>query len=367
MDDALFSEVLASARTTLSDAGDGERAAWVSSALGLWREPGVADDPVTDDAAFVKWLLERRDPTADLLLATLGSLGLGPASESAAAVVPATSTPAPGRAWRLTDGDTEVLAIELVHAVDDREVLLVDLDGDGVLIGIEFVTEADGLIDFAADEGSVASIEPTEAAASAASAIDRRAESPGVPNDSELANMVLLRARLGLLGAESVEPRWKADVPSPLVDPDADAAAVQTLRAAVPDVLAGSAPPGAPAMVGPVAEVIRWSDAVGRPVQELDALASLEWADWLGAVIGSVRAGAGAALSGEILVDHVNRCPEVTSVIPKNERSWFAWAFAVAMETWREVGVIDDELRLTEAGRWVLPQALLRAWTSTPG
>ncbi len=367
MDDALFSEVLASASTILPDAAHGERAAWVSSALALWREPGVADDPVADDEAFVGWLLDRRNPTADLLLATIGSLGLGPATERAAAVVAAVPAPTPGRAWRLTDGDTEVLAIELVHAVDDREVLLVDLDGDRVLIGIEFVTEADGLIDFAADEGSVAPIDPTEAAALAAAAIDRRAEAPGVPNDAELANMVLLRARLGVLGAPSVEPRWLADVPAPLVDPDADAAAVQTLRAAVPDVLSGAVPPGAPPMVGPVAELIRWSETVGRPVQELEALASLEWADWLGAVIGSVRAGTGAVLSGEILVDHVNRCPEVTSVIPKNERSWFAWAFAVAMETWREVGVIDDELRLTAAGRWVLPQALLRAWTSTPG
>ncbi len=367
MDDALFSAVLASARRILPDAGDGERAAWVSSALALWREPGVAEDPVVDDATFVSWLLERRDPTADLLLAIIGSLGLGPASDRAAAVVAAVPAPAPGRAWRLTDGDTEMLAIELVHAADDREVLLVDVDGNGVLIGIEFVTEADGLLEVAADEGSVAPIDPTAAAAGAAAAIDRRAEAPGVPDDAELANMVLLRARLGLLGADSVEPRWLADAPSPLVDPDADAVAVQTLRAAVPDVLAGAVPPGAPAMVEPVAELIRWSDSVGRPVQELEALASLEWADWLGAVIGSVRAGAGEVLSGEILVDHVNRCPEVTSVIPEKERSWFAWAFAVAMETWREVGVIDDELRLTEAGRWVLPQALLCAWTSTPG
>ncbi len=366
MDDALFREVLVSAGRELPDAAQGERAAWVSSALALWREPGVVDDPEADDNAFVGWLVDRRDPTADLLLATIGSLGLGIASERAAAVVAPAPTPTPGRAWRLSDGDAQVVAIELVHADDDREVFLVDLDRDQVLSGIVFVTEADGLIDFATGEGSVVPMEATDAAALVAVGVDGRAEAPGMPDDSELANMVLLRSRLALLGASTVEPRWLADVPSPLMDPDADAAAVQTLRAALADVIVGDVPSGGPAMVAPVAELVRWSDDVGRPVQELEALASLEWADWLGAVIGAVRAGVGAPLSGDILVDLVNRCPEVTSVIPKNERPWFAWAFAVAMETWREVGVIDDELRLTATGRWVLPQALLRAWTPTP-
>jgi len=83
----LFTEVLASARATLPDAAHGERAAWVSSALALWREPGIADDPTRDDIAFVEWLLDRRDPVVDLVLAVIGSLELGAATQLAAAAV----------------------------------------------------------------------------------------------------------------------------------------------------------------------------------------------------------------------------------------------------------------------------------------
>jgi hypothetical protein len=362
MSDALFTEVLASARATLPDAAHGERAAWVSSALALWREPGIADDPTRDDIAFVEWLLDRRDPVVDLVLAVIGSLELGAATQLAAAAVVPVPPPGSRRAWCLGDGGAEVVAIEWAHADDDCEVLLVDIDDQETLSGIEFVTEADDLVDFAAGEGSVSRIETTDAAARVAAALTLRAASPGAPGDAELANVVLLRARLAQLGAATPDPRWLAEVPTPQVDPEADAAAVLTLRSALPQVIGAEAPVGAEAMVEPVAELVRWSVGIGRPVQELEALASLEWADWLGAVIGSVRAGVGEVLSGEILVDRVNRCPEVTSTIPKQDRAWFAWAFAVAMETWREVGVLDDGLRLTEAGTWVLPQALLRAW-----
>ena len=92
------------------------------------------------------------------------------------------------------------------------------------------------------------------------------------------------------------------------------------------------------------------------------AVLELEFADWLGAVLGVVRAGAGTHVDPDVLVDHVNRCPEVTSTIPKTDRARVAWAFAVAVEAWGPLGVVDPDNCLTDFGAAVLPAALVRAW-----
>jgi hypothetical protein len=212
------------------------------------------------------------------------------------------------------------------------------------------------------DEGETETVAAHVAAELVAEAVEARTADPGSPSDAELANMALLLARLAQLGCPATEPRWHGRIPAPILDPEADVAAIRTLRSALGDLVAAPPPSGAESMVPSAAALVRWTDDAGRPVQELEALASLEWADWLGAVIGTVRAGVGTTVSGDTLVNHVNRTPEITSSIPKRDRGWYAWGFAVAIETWAELGIVDHRRRLTEAGRWALPQALLAAW-----
>ena len=93
-----------------------------------------------------------------------------------------------------------------------------------------------------------------------------------------------------------------------------------------------------------------------------DAVLALEWADWLGAVVGLVRSGGGAVVNGESMVDAVNQCPEVTSTIPKQDRARIAWAFDVLTEYWEPLGLTADGA-LTARGVAVLPAALRWAWS----
>ena len=116
-------------------------------------------------------------------------------------------------------------------------------------------------------------------------------------------------------------------------------------------VLATLAAAIAPASLAPLAPDAR------------EAVLVLEWADWLGAVLGVVRAGAGADAGPEALVDQVNRCPEVTTSIPKGDRDRVAWAFSVCTEAWAELGLVVDSA-LTELGAALLPMALERAWAA---
>ncbi len=46
----------------------------------------------------------------------------------------------------------------------------------------------------------------------------------------------------------------------------------------------------------------------------------------------------------------------------KADRARVAWAFAVAVEAWGPLGVVDPDNCLTDFGAAVLPAALVRAW-----
>lgn len=361
MSEVLYQEALAAAESAGIDAATtAELCAWVSGALGLWREPGVATDPAADDVGFVEWLAGHRSPVADRLLTALGAIAAAPAAAHAAAVVAPAAAPDPGDGWVLSSRRGLVVAMVFVHA-DGAEVLLVDVD-DGAVADLHFVADADvEALLTGADDATLRRVPAEEAAAMVAEAW-ARVDVDREPADSHLANQALVRARLGQLGHPVVEPAWTPPVPLPATDPEADDAAAAALRSALGSLLAEPEPDGAADLVEPAARLVRWIDADGRPVSELEALASLEWADWLGAVIGLCRAGVGAPAGGRELVDHVNRVPEVTSTIPARDRRWFEWAFAVAVETWADVGIVDGGGRLTAAGRWALPQALLRVW-----
>ena len=76
-----------------------------------------------------------------------------------------------------------------------------------------------------------------------------------------------------------------------------------------------------------------------------------------------VRAGPGTSVDPGVMVDHVNRCPEVTTDIPKADRARVAWAFAVVTEPWHALGLVADGV-LTPFGAAVLPAVLTTAWAA---
>lgn len=93
-----------------------------------------------------------------------------------------------------------------------------------------------------------------------------------------------------------------------------------------------------------------------------DALVMLEPVDWLGAVLGLVRSSAGTPpIDGAALVTFINRAPEITTTISKKEAPQVAWAFDQMLFAWETTGVITAEGAVTEAGRWLLGQAFVRA------
>ncbi|MDH3752409.1 MAG: hypothetical protein OEU32_00950 [Acidimicrobiia bacterium] len=365
-DTEVFSEVLDTASDEL-DLIDlpAELDAWVSSALGLWREPGVATDPAGDDTAFVEWLAGRAEPAARTILEVIAGFGLdtaGPRAQSH--VVERSPAPEPSGAWELRSGDTDetVIVLGFAHGPDEH-VLLIDIAPSGVLADVQVSTDFDPLVSVLASQIELVELGCEAAAARVAAAFAARVAEPGEhPNDSLLANLTLLRARLAGLGHGTLEPTWSIDPPMPVLDDEADRSSLAVLRSALGSARDEVCPPGAEVAIGRAAALVRWTDGSGRPVRELDALASLEWADWLGAVLGTIRAGVGTSLSGAMLVDFVNGCPEITTAIPGRDRPWFEWAFAVVIESWVDVGILDTDRRLTETGAWVLPRALAAAW-----
>ncbi len=180
------------------------------------------------------------------------------------------------------------------------------------------------------------------------------------PDDNAFALDVLDRA-LGQAGSESVPaPEGVAVAADRLrVAARSDGSVAQWLAASrgpvdldEPDdqvVLAALAASVAPSRMEPL-------DGDAR-----EAVAILEWADWLGVVLGLVREGEGAAAASSHLVDLINSCPEVTSSIPKSDRQRVEWALEVCGQMWQEIGV-SREGQLTEAGIWALPRALRYAW-----
>lgn len=91
---------------------------------------------------------------------------------------------------------------------------------------------------------------------------------------------------------------------------------------------------------------------------------SLDLDDWLGAVIGLVRAGPGASAEPEDLVRLMGACPEIGEPGPPDEddAEFLELGFDLTLPIWEAAGVVDDRRRLTELGQWVLPRALARAW-----
>ena len=384
--DAVRAEVWAADLVALAAEIDPEGPAVVAEALAVAGGPGPAAG---------LWAI---DAVSDLV--DLGDPALEPAPTWADQLL----TSICEAAWIVGDWRGDSAAFRFVDAADERHVLVLDLvpgAGDtGEAIGEATVGPAE-LLDATADESAglkSRSVPASELAERVARAVRVTSE----PSASFVAVGRVVLARLSSFGIDDLEPPvWiEPDVPDlPERDPDDDAWAADVVRRALgeplaPDALDPAAVVAAAATLRAAAdtedELAQWLAASVGPI-DLDepdadvvlavlaaavapaslmpltgdarqAVLELEFADWLGAVLGVVRAGAGTHVDPDVLVDHVNRCPEVTSTIPKTDRARVAWAFAVAVEAWGPLGVVDPDNCLTDFGAAVLPAALVRAW-----
>jgi hypothetical protein len=105
---------------------------------------------------------------------------------------------------------------------------------------------------------------------------------------------------------------------------------------------------------------MREESGMGAEIES--ALIALEHGDWLGAVVGLVRAGVGGRAEAADLVRYVNTVEEVDGVIDPDEAPLIEGAFELVLPVWEAVGALEENRRLTPIGWWGLPRALARAW-----
>lgn len=388
-----FAEVLA-AGSVLDELDDAARVeAWASSALGVWAE---APDAADHDEAFCAWLAsiaggdDAPARRARLVRAAVVSLRFPapvgdlahPTAVDAIDDPPAwvghLGTATPTRAWRVERRGVESVGIGFVSSDGSEHSLLADVV-EGEMTALIVAPGPDELFDGSED---LVAPEPIEVA-SAAEHIEaawRQLHRQGTETPESIhVNGALARARLAAIlggGTDDLRtpPGSEADTaPAPPSQPpvdlgiaDEDRAETDRWACSVLDGAIGAAPastpPAADAMVEVVLEALIPERIARQPALEREAYGALEWADWLGVVIESVRRGAGTHLDPETMVDAVNRCPEVTSSIPRSDRSYYAWAFSLVLALWRRAGAVDGDGRLTADGVVALAQALRRAW-----
>lgn len=342
---------------------------FVSGFFAVW-------DTVDDEIAFVAFCRDRPGPVSALLCAALVSLGDPATSAAARRAFDSMSTDAPAAAGEL--GRSSPVAAWSVQAPFGRSIvigcavaagdidhaMLFELDEDEVLVDLQLTGSPAELVDPELTGDStleVASLDVADAVAlvgrSWRSALGRIEPTPGL-----LSNQRFARRRLHEADTEEPLPTFGAmagsiDVSrgmSPEEIAEANTAACNTLRAAVGEPAEGERANQA------WVEVVRGA-VPGVSPRERDALLWLEWADWLGAGIGLLRHRDRGALDGQVLVDLVNSCPEVSSTIQGADRDYAAWAFDIALEHLADAGLLDDE-ELTDGGRRSLHPSLLEAW-----
>jgi hypothetical protein len=393
----VFAEVL-DAGSVLDELDDAARVeAWASSALGVWAE---APDAADHDEAFCTWLAEVADggdararqarlvraAVMSLLSASTGSDVAEPADTTAAGDLASIDEPpawighlgtaVPTRAWRVERHGVESVGIGFSSSDGSEHSLLADVV-DGEMTALIVAPGPDELFDGSED---LVAPEPLEVAPAAERIVAawRQLHSRGTETPESLhVNGALARTRLAAISGgrlDDLRAPASHEVPDPTSGPlgevdhdDADdRAETDRWACSVLDGAIGSAPgslaPASVAMADVVLDALIPERIERQPALEREAYGALEWADWLGVVIESVRWGAGTHLDPEAMVDAVNRCPEVTSSIPRSDRSYYAWAFSLVLALWRRAGVVDAEGKLTADGVVALPAALRRAW-----
>ena len=341
--------------------------AWGSSALSVWRE---APDAAAIDSEFVSWLDAQDSDDARLAglataYATGADAGRVAALRSALADPPGwafhVGTAVAVRAWRIAETWGESVGITYSHSDGSELSLLADI-GDGRLGTIVAAPGAEELFDDAEDLVAPETLDVVEAAGAIVAAW-RSATAAGLPQpESLLVNLVLAHDRLANTTevdlADLLIPRTPPEV-SDLVDVEEIADSNAWALAIIERTLgAGDTLPADSEVLDP----LRQDRHANYPAEEAEAFGALEWADWVGAITGLVRAGVGADAHPAALVDYINRSPDVASSIPKKDRAYFEWAFQHVVALWHRHGLVDDDRRLTTAGHSALPAALRTAW-----
>lgn len=122
--------------------------------------------------------------------------------------------------------------------------------------------------------------------------------------------------------------------------------------------------------LGAVGGLISMREESGLETEEEATIMALELADWLGAVVGLVRAGPGASAEPEALVRYIATCPEIDTEPDDEIDGAFGiddtevteMAFELVLPAWEAAGAVDSGRRLTPLGQWGLPRALAWAW-----
>ncbi len=123
----------------------------------------------------------------------------------------------------------------------------------------------------------------------------------------------------------------------------------------------------------PEDDVELWLEAAGALVvpgdetglgEEVEAdLLALGYGEWVGAVLGLVRAGAGAPAEPAAVVATIASCSEVKGRVQLDDV--VERAFEPVVAVWQAVRAVDEGRRLTALGAWGLPHALARALGSS--
>lgn len=101
-------------------------------------------------------------------------------------------------------------------------------------------------------------------------------------------------------------------------------------------------------------------------VEAVSALMALQHADWLGLVLGAIRRGPGAVLDAGSVQTDIDGLEEIDGEIedPEGQLAVLETALIHLKPLWQDLGVLDQDDRLTVRGIWGLPKALHHTWCS---
>ncbi|MGI9601869.1 MAG: hypothetical protein ACR2QE_08285 [Acidimicrobiales bacterium] len=335
-----------------------------------WASGVIAE--IDDLDALIDALGVDAGSSAVALLAAIAAVAEGTPGRRAASVLAglegvegppwlsACGTARPVQARWVQSAEADVVAVEWCHDDGTTHTMLVEVV-DGSMVAVRFgggdmfeLLEAES----GPDVLSIVDLDLGEARRRLEAAV---ASGPVRSDDETWVNAALARCRFRQLEVGSVpefEPPATAFA-GVVADPETARFSADVLQSALRGVWSPDDDRADDdAIVAELATRVRPPAVFDADEREARALCHLEWADWIGAVIGVVRAGSGATCTPTDMVVYVNRCPEISTTIPAAEAEEVAACFAAAMRDWERVGVSDAE-RLTERGRRVLPRVLL--------
>jgi len=325
--------------------------AWVSSVLGVW---GEAPDAAEIDLEFLAWLRASDDPRSARVRSVLAELLADDESDS--------EHPVATRAWSLSAHGDASVGIGFEMHDGSAHSLLGDIV-NGALTSLVLAPGPDELFDGAEDIVAPTELDPAVAAAQIVAAWQELVGGGADTPESVYVNGAIAQHHLGALTGTDLRSLFRPVAQfATFVDTmgTSDRADLNRWALSVLD--------GAGVGVGQNGDEVLLDTLDPErirtyPNTEQEAFRALEWADWLGATIGLARLGEGVQVEPTMLVDQINRCPEVTSTIPKKDRAYYEWALSLVLPLWRRAGVLDSDNRLTKSGSANLVWALRAAWS----